>query len=154
MKFWLAFLISAVTLISCKKMKEPEFIGIENVKMDGLGIRTSAVTLDIRYHNPNKFSGKLSNAEGHAWVDSVYLGHFIVDTSVAIPANAEFLVPVRLAVDMKQMLRHTLSTFRKEDVLLKITGRARAGRSGFYKNFSLNYLGRQNLSSLFANSTY
>lgn len=149
MKYFLAQLAVIVLFTSCSRMQEPEFIGIENVSMDGLGLKTSAVRLDIRYRNLNKFAGRLTQAEGDAWVDSIYLGHFIVDTIVDIPANSEFLVPVKLAVDMKQMLKHSLTTFRKEDVMLKITGKARAGRSGIYKKFNLNYLGKQNLSRLF-----
>jgi LEA14-like dessication related protein len=136
-------------LISCGKMKDPVFKGIENVKMDGLGMQSSFVTLDIRYLNPNGFKGRLKKAEGDAWIDSIYLGHFTVDTLVFIPPNSEFLVPVKLMVDMKQMLKHSMTAFLKEDVLLTITGTARAGKSGVYKNFPLNYAGRQNLNELF-----
>ena len=117
--------------------------------MNGLGIAASSVTLDIRYLNPNNFKGQLKQAEGDAWMDSTYLGHFVVDTTVDIPANSEFLVPVKLAVDMKQMLKHSLTAFMNEEVMLKITGKAKAGKSGFYRNFSLNYLGKQNLGELF-----
>lgn len=149
MKRFVFGLLIVSTLISCGKMKDPVFKGIENVKMNGLGVQESFVTLDIRYLNPNGFKGRLRSAEGDAWMDSIYLGHFTVDTLVQIPPNSEFLVPVKLMVDMKQMLKHSLTAFLKEDVVLKITGTARAGKSGFYKNFSLNYLGKQNLSELF-----
>ena len=142
-------LVLTGTLASCGKMKDPVFKGIENVKMNGAGINASSVTLDIRYSNPNNFKGQLKQAEGDAWVDSVYLGHFIVDSTVMIPANSDFLVPVKLAIDMKQMLKHSLTAFLNEEVMLKITGKARAGKSGVYKNFSLNYNGKQNLKELF-----
>jgi LEA14-like dessication related protein len=138
-----------ILLASCGKMKDPVFKGIENVKVNEVGIEESTVTLDIRYHNPNNFKGLLKQAEGDAWMDSTYLGHFIVDSSVHIPANSEFLVPVKLAVDMKKMLQHSLAAFLNENVLLKITGQAKAGKSGFYRNFSLNYQGMQNLRELF-----
>lgn len=149
MKRFVFALLVVIVLISCGKMKDPVFKGIENVKMNGLGVQESFVTLDIRYLNPNGFKGRLKSAEGDAWMDSIYLGHFTVDTLVQIPPNSEFLVPVKLMVDMKQMLKHSLTAFLKEDVVLKITGTAKAGKSGFYKNFSLNYLGKQNLSELF-----
>jgi hypothetical protein len=42
-----------------------------------------------------------------------------------------------------------VTAFLNENVLLRITGQARAGKSGFYKNFSLNYQGKQNLRELF-----
>lgn len=138
-----------IVLAACGNMKDPVFKGIENVKVNEVGMSESTVTLDIRYHNPNNFKGLLKQAEGDAWMDSTYLGHFIVDSSVIIPANSEFLVPVKMAVDMKKMLKHSLAAFLNETVLLRITGQARAGKSGFYRNFSLNYQGMQNLRELF-----
>ncbi len=149
MKKLVFLLLATGILISCGKMKDPVFKGIENVSMNGLGMQESFVTLDIRYLNPNSFKGRLKKAEGDAWVDSIYLGHFTVDTLVHISPNSEFLVPVKLKVDMKQMLKHSMTAFLKEDVMLTITGKAKAGKSGFYKNFSLNYTGRQNLNELF-----
>ena len=138
-----------VLMASCKSMKDPVFKGIENVKVGQVGVAESLVTLDIRYHNPNKFNGSLKQAEGDAWMDSTYLGHFVADSTIQIPANGEFLVPVKLMMDMKQIFKNSLAALMNEEVLLRITGSAKAGRSGFYKNFSLNYQGKQNLRALF-----
>lgn len=145
------FLIGLIVLAmaSCKRMKDPVFKGIENVKMGQVGVKESLVTLDIRYHNPNKFNASLKQAEGDAWMDSTYLGHFIADSIIHIPANGEFLVPVRLMMDMKQILKNSFAALMNEEVMLRIKGNARAGRSGLYKNFSLNYEGKQNLRALF-----
>ena len=142
-------LILIALLVSCGKMKDPVFKGIENVKLNKARFDSSMVTLDIRYLNPNNFNGRLKEAEGDAWMDSSYLGHFIVDSSIVVPANSEFLVPVKLAVDMKQILKHSFAALLNEQVLLKITGEARAGKSGFYRTFSLNYQGMQNLREIF-----
>ena len=143
------FLAMILVMASCKSMKDPVFKGIENVKVSEVGMAGSLVTLDIRYHNPNNFNGRLKQAEGDAWMDSTYLGHFVADSTVHIPANGEFLVPVRLVMDMKQIFKNSLAALLNEQVMLTITGSARAGRSGFYKNFSLNYKGKQNLRELF-----
>jgi LEA14-like dessication related protein len=149
MKRDFSFLVVMFLIVSCKSMKDPEFKGIENVKVNEVGLAGSMVTLDIRYYNPNNFNGKLKQAEGDAWMDSTYLGHFVADSTVFIPANGEFLVPVRLVMDMKQIFKNSLAALLNEQVMLTITGNARAGRSGFYKNFSLNYKGKQNLRELF-----
>ena len=145
--FFVALFVLAMA--SCKNMKDPVFKGIENVKMGQVGVTESLVTLDIRYHNPNNFNGSLKQAEGDAWMDSTYLGHFSADSTIHIPANGEFLVPVRLMMDMKQILKNSFAALMNEEVMLRIKGSARAGRSGFYKNFSLNYEGKQNLRALF-----
>lgn len=149
MKQILGALALIFVLASCGRMQDPQFKGIENVNLDKASFDSATVTLDIRYHNPNSFKGSLKKAEGDAWMDSTYLGHFIVDSTVQIPANSEFLVPVKLAVDMKQILKHSFAALLNEDVMLRIKGKARAGKSGFYRNFNLNYQGKQNLRELF-----
>jgi LEA14-like dessication related protein len=141
-------LFIALLLIGCKAMKEPEFRGVENVKVGKLGFGESAVTLDMRYFNPNSFKGKLKSAEGEAWIDSTYLGGFVVDSAVAVPAKSEFTVPVKMNVDMKRILKNSLSAFLKEEVTITIKGNAKAGTGGLYKNFPLNYSGRQKLAEV------
>ena len=143
------FLLLVLVMASCKSMKDPVFKSIENVKMSEVGLAGSLVTLDIRYYNPNDFNGRLKEAEGDAWMDSTYLGHFVADSSVHIPANGDFLVPVKLTMDMKEIFKNSMAALLNEQVTLRITGSARAGRSGFYKKFSLNYEGKQNLRELF-----
>ena len=149
MKPLLIALVTIVLFSSCGKMIDPVFKGIENVKVNELGVTESTVTLDIRYLNPNNFNGLLKQAEGDAWMDSTYLGHFTVDSSVHIPANSEFLIPVKMAVDLKKMFRHTFAALLNDKVLIRISGQAKAGKSGFYKNFALDYQGTQNLRDLF-----
>ena len=149
MKNLLLTLLIAGAFASCRDMKDPVFRNIENVKGDKLNFSNSSVTLDMRYFNPNNFKGQLKQAEGDAWMDSTYLGHFVVDTTVNIPANSDFLVPVKLLVDMKQILKHSLTALLNEEVNIRINGRARAGKGGIFRNFSLNYEGKQNLRELF-----
>lgn len=146
----LVFFLSLILVLfsSCRDIKEPELRGIDNLKLGKLSLGKSIITLHVKYFNPNPFDATLKKAEGDAWMDSTYLGHFLVDTVVHVPAKQEFLVPVKLAVDMKYMLQHTLSSFTNEEVWIRITGKARAGRKGFYKNFPLKYEGKQNIAKL------
>jgi HSP20 family molecular chaperone IbpA len=67
---------------------------------------------------------------------------------IDIPANANFLIPVKLDVDMKYVLQFSLTGFKNEDVLVTVKGTAKVGKGGIYKNFPINYEGRQNLALL------
>jgi LEA14-like dessication related protein len=130
-------------------MKEPVFNGIENVRINKLAAGKSLMTFEMSYFNPNSLHARLKEAEGEAWLDSTYLGHFYVDSSVNIPANSNFTLPVKLSVEMKNILRHSLAAFLNEQVLITIRGKARVGKSGIYRKFPLNYEGKQNLQELF-----
>src|SRR5690242_11528288 len=91
---YLLLVVAAVNLASCHRhIKDPELRGIENVKLDRFTLGKSTVEFQVRYFNPNSFNAKLKRAEGNAWIDSIYLGHFNVDSMVVIPASSEFLVP-------------------------------------------------------------
>jgi LEA14-like dessication related protein len=149
MKLFIAALALTILLASCGNLLDPELKGIEDVKLNRLALGESVVVLHMRCYNPNPFNAKLKQAEGDAWMDSTFLGHFRVDTTVHVPANSEFLVPVNLAINMKDMLQYSLSAFMNEEVTVRITGTARAGRNGFYRNFPLKYEGKQNLAKLF-----
>ncbi|MET0634439.1 MAG: hypothetical protein ABWZ25_00345 [Chitinophagaceae bacterium] len=140
-----------LTIISCRPIKDPVFNGIDNVRVNNVGIGQSSITLGMNYTNPNGYKAKLKSAEGDAWMDSTYLGHFVLDSTVVIPANSDFNVPVNLTVDMKKILQHSFSALLNKQVLIRITGTGRAGRNGIYRNFKLNYQGKQDLSKVFSN---
>lgn len=139
----------ALILSSCTSMKEPVFNGIENVKMNKMEKGKSQITLYLNCFNPNKSKATLKKADGEAWMDSTYLGHFVVAEEVAVPANANFSIPVKLDVEMKNMLQHSLSAFLNDSVLITVKGKAKVGKGGFYKKIPITYEGKQNLQELF-----
>ena len=141
--------IAMLFMLSCRSLKPPVFHAVDNVKMDRLSLGKSAITLDLLFFNPNRSKARLKSAEGDAWMDSTFLGHFVVDSSIAIPSNSNFIIPVKLNVDMKYLLQHSMSALLHEEVTIRVTGKARVGKAGLYRNYPLNYSGKQNLSKLF-----
>ena len=151
MKRFLPALALIFILASCGKMKKPEFIGIENTKMGKVNLGKTDITFHVKFFNPNSFNAHVKHAEGDVWLDSSYLGRFTVDEKVLIPAKKEFVVPVKLSMDMKQFAMQSLrfmGPVEKKEVFLKATGTLRAGRNGFYKNIPLNYEGSQDIEKL------
>lgn len=135
-------------LSSCGKMKAPEFRRIQGFELAALGLMKSELKLQITYFNPNKFAGSLKWAEGDAWIDSLYMGPFKVDTTITANPQSEFEVPVTLMMDMMQAVKLTNSLRKKgfnPEVWLKIEGKARAGRNGLYKTVPLKFEGLQKL---------
>jgi len=144
----LACLLSAFYLCSCGTIQEPDLRGIENLRISRLGAKESNLTLDLHYFNPNKTRLKLKKAEGDAWMDDNFLGHFIVDTLVFIPANNDFRLPVKLNVDMSHLLKNSLTAFLNKEVLIRIEGNARLGKSFLFINYPIHYEGQQDLGEL------
>ena len=142
------FLASTFFLFSCESVKEPDFKSIENVRISKFGLNESTLSLDLHYFNPNKFRVKLQKAEGDAWIENNFLGHFSMDTLIHIPANEEFSLPVKLQVDMGKIFKNSLVAFLAKEVLVKIEGKARLGKGFVFINYPIRYEGKQNLGEL------
>jgi LEA14-like dessication related protein len=145
----LILVLVGLAMSSCRALKDPVFKGIGNVQVKGIGLGQSDLLVDMTYFNPNQSRGKLKEAQGEAWMDSIYLGHFTVDSTVNIPANADFIVPVRLIIKMKNILKNSFSLFMKNEVTIRLEGEAKAGKGGLYRRFGLHYEGKQNVDKLF-----
>ena len=142
---FLSCLFSLLFLNSCKDIKDPELRGFDSVEIIKPGFIKSTVRINVRYYNPNRFKAKLKEAKGEAWIDNIYLGTFQVDSLIQVPALNEFVVPVDLTFETLKVIQLT----GNDEVLLKVTGNAKAGKGGFYRNFSLNYEGKQNIRKYF-----
>jgi len=126
-------------------MSEPDFKGIEKVRVGKVGLLQTTINLDAHYFNPNHSKFRLKNASGDVWIDSIFLGHFVVDTLTRIPANSDFRVPVKLAADMPFFLKNDIKAMLNKDVWVKIEGRANVAKSLFSKHIDIHYEGKQNL---------
>lgn len=135
-------------LPSCNAVKEPEFQGIENLRLSKLGLSESTLHLDIRYNNPNGYGLKMKSAEGDAWIENSYLGHFSMDSLVKVPARGDFNLPVKLKVDMSKILKNSLVSLLSPEVMIKVKGNARVGKGFVYINYPVEYEGKQRLDKL------
>jgi LEA14-like dessication related protein len=138
----------AVLLSSCGKVKEPEFKGIDNLRAGKLGFNSSTFNLDILYFNPNRSGLKLKEAEGDAWMDGKYLGHFTLDSLISIHGNSDFRLPVTFKADMGQLFKNSLLSLMGNQSLLKVEGKAKIGKSGIFVNYPIRYEGKHNLGEL------
>jgi LEA14-like dessication related protein len=144
---WVILLIS-LAFVSCGSVKEPEFRGIENIRIKSFGLKESTLNLNLHYFNPNKSRLSLKKAEGDAWIDGKLLGHFIVDTLVQIPAEGDFQLPVNLKMDMGSAFKNSLNAFFNKEVMVKIDGRAKVGKAGIYIHYPIRYEGKQNFGEM------
>jgi LEA14-like dessication related protein len=144
----LTFLFFLFLFSSCKDIKDPELRGFDSVTVKEAALKKSVIRVNVRYFNPNRFNARLKEAHGEAWVQNMYLGTFKVDSLIKVPANSEFVVPVDLSIETFKIL----SLLANEEVMIKISGTAKAGKGGIYKIFSLNYEGKQDIRKYFGHA--
>lgn len=142
------FLLAAglgMVLIGCSKPVAPEFGGIDNLKINTLGIGESAVSADLKYYNPNNFKMKLKYGEASVFVNNRLIGKTILDTLTEIPARDSFKIPVSMRVDMKQFYSNALDILLNNEVNIKLDGFAKLGKGLVFFNVPIQYEGKQKI---------
>jgi LEA14-like dessication related protein len=134
-----------ILVASCRTIKEPEYRGIDSFRITGIGVDTSMITLNLTYFNPNKYGLKIKEAEGDAYIDSIYLGHFLLDSLIKIPKSSDFTVPFLLKAKMKNIYSNALSVFASKEFNLRLEGKCKVGRGGLFFPYPIHYEGKQSL---------
>jgi LEA14-like dessication related protein len=138
--FLLVFLAGAS--FSCKKPQSFDYKDMRNFKVSNWGFDKSLVSMDLVYYNPNNFGVDLRNVNCDIYLDNTYVGKFLLDTLMHIPRNAEFTLPARMQVDMRNIFKNTINVLFSREVLVGAKGTTRIGKGGVFLNIPINYEGR------------
>ncbi len=143
------FLILFISILatSCQSPKELVYRDFKNVKVEKVGFDATTLKVDLVYYNPNNFGLQLKYTDLDIFVDNNYLGHSSQDYQITIPKLAEFTLPIKIDVDMKNLLKNSLASLLGKEVLVKITGNVKLGKANVYKTFPVNYEGLQKFSA-------
>ena len=146
MRTALLFALFALFMASCKKPQAFDYRDIRNIKLGAMGFEKSSLSLDLVYFNPNGYGVDLKKIDADVYVDSSYLGKFLLDTMMHIPRKSEFTLPAKIDINMKAVLKNGLGMLFNKQVLIRVTGTSRLGRAGFYKTIPFNYEEKHTLS--------
>lgn len=104
--------------------------------------------MDFVLFNPNTFSVDLKKVDCDVYLDSNYVGKFLLDTTMHIPQSSEFILPANLDVDMKHVLKNSFNLLISNEVLIGAKGTTRLGKGGIYVTIPFHYEGKQKLNLL------
>jgi len=133
-------------LLSCSTPKELEYRDFKNFTVEKLGFSSSSLKMDLIYYNPNNFGLELNRTDLDIFIDNNYLGRTSQEYQVSIPRREEFSIPIKIDVDMKNLLKNGFTTFLNNEVMIKVTGTVRIGKLNVFKSFPVNYEGKQRFS--------
>ena len=138
---YITLLLLTQLLYSCSTPKELEYRDFLNFEIEKVSFSATAIKMDLIYFNPNNFGLELKHTDLDIFLDGNYLGHTIQDQFVTIPKLAEFAVPVKIDMDMKNLLKNGLNTLLKNEVIIKVTGTVKVGKGNIFKTFPVSYEG-------------
>lgn len=140
------FAILTSILIGCGKPTAPIYYDFINLNIDSVGKEKSVVSAELKYYNPNNYNLQLRRGNIDVYINNQLAGHSNLDSLIVIPKRDTFYLPVKMEVDMKVIAKNALSIFLNNELLIKLDGRARVGRSGVFMTLPIHYEGKQKLS--------
>ena len=141
-----ACILMTIWLTSCSAPKELEYRDFRNFAIEKVGFSSTSIRMDLVYYNPNNMGLQLKSTDLDIFLDNNYLGHTVQEELVSIPKREEFYIPIKMDVDMKNLLKNSLLTLMSNEVTIKVTGSVKVGKGSFFKSFPVNYEGKQKFS--------
>ncbi len=132
-------ILSIVLITACNKPQSFEYRGIQNLKVDSIGLVSSKISLELIYFNPNNFGVDLHNVNCDVYINHNYLGKYVLDTMMRIAKRSEFIIPSSMNVDMKNIFKNALGSFLSRQVLVELKGSTRVGKSGIFTTVPFDY---------------
>ena len=135
-----------IFMSSCREPRELEFREFRNLSLEKLGFSEANLKVDLVYYNPNNFGLELNRTDLDIYIDSNYLGHSSQDLQVAIPKRDVFTIPLKVDLDMKNLLKNGIIGLLNKQVNIRLLGKVKVGKGGVFKIFNVDYQTVQNLS--------
>ncbi len=146
MRLFIFILLASAFIAACNKPQSFEYRGMQNLRVDSVGLTKSKISLDLVYFNPNNFSVNLRNVNCDVYVNHNYLGKYVLDTLMHIAKRSEFALPSSMDVDMKNVYKNSLNTLLSRQVLVELHGSTRLGKSGIFITVPFDYSAMETFS--------
>lgn len=139
-----------VFLAGCAKIKDPEFRRIDNFRLKNFGLQDAVIAFNVTYYNPNNFGVTVKEAGTDVYLDTVYLGKFVQDSTVSVNRNAEFSIPLSGRVSLQTALKLNLQELSQREITVKADGNVKVGKAGIFITKPFHYQGKHRLEDLSA----
>ncbi len=143
MKKALLFLVISISLFSCKEYEEIQFLGLKEVKVNGIKEGSLLLSTKAVFNNPNDFKGKLKSANIYVLLKGDTLAHITHINKITVGPNTNFDVPLSMEVSMDQLQKGLLSNlaslFKKKSVELTFKGNIKVASFGFTQTIPISY---------------
>ncbi len=143
-------IICSLTLLlsGCATPKPIEYKDYQNFKIQKIGASSSTVSMELVYYNPNQMGLQLKRTELDIYLDNTLLGHTSQEMQITIPRKSNFVIPIKVNVDMKNIWKNALNSLLSKEILVKVKGSVKVGKANVFMNFPINYEGKHSFSIL------
>ena len=143
MKKIILFLAIALSTVACKDYEEIQFLGLKEVKVNGIKNGDLLLSTKAIFNNPNSFKGKLKSANIYVLYKGDTLANVTNINKLEVSPNSDFDVPLNMAISIdklqKGLLSNLTSLFKKKSVELEFKGNVKVASFGFTQTIPISY---------------
>ncbi len=136
------------SMVGCKQPEAPEYLGLQNIQIAKADAQQSILSADVKFFNPNAYPMQLKKAEMDVYINDKLANHYLMDSTIYIPAKDSFWVPVTIQLDLKNILGNAVQSLLNDQIKIKLEGHARIKKGGFGFRVPVHYEETEKLSSL------
>ena len=144
--FFFTFII--LSGISCSQPEAPEYIGFQNVQVMKSDAQQSILSADVKFFNPNAFNMQLTKAEMDIYLNDKFANHYLLDSTINIPAKDSFWVPVNLTLVWRNILGNAIQSVLNDQIKIKLDGHCKVKKGGFGFHVPIKYEEKEKLSTM------
>lgn len=139
-------LFFGIIMTSCQSPQGLDFRSVANTKLSNVTFEKATLSSDLTFYNPNNFGLELNRTDLDIFIDNNLLGHAAQNLQVQVPARKEFVIPLSMDVDIKNLYRNGLTSLMSKEVTIRALGSVKVGKFGAYKSFPVDYTTKQSFS--------
>lgn len=143
-----ASLVLVIWLAGCSQPQAPEYYGFQNMQVSKSPDGQATLATTVKMYNPNHYSLQLKRAEVDVSLNGHHAGHSLLDTTIFIPQQDTFYVPIALQIDLRSILSNALQMLIDKQTTISLDGRVKIRRGMFTFDRPFHYDGKQDLNSL------
>ncbi len=123
----------------CNDVKEPEYKGILNTKLETLNLSNAAIKIDLGFYNPNDFALDIKGTDLSIYINDKFIAFAEQPTKTQIPKKSDFIFPVTAHFNPIDMLGVAFKNIFSKSVKVSVQGSAKVGKGGIYIRVPINY---------------
>lgn len=122
----------------CNNVKELEYKGIQDTRIQSLGFNNSAIRINLKYYNPNKFGIDVKETNLSIYLNDKFVAIADQPEKTQIQRQSDFIFPVVAHFDPLKILGTAFTSLFSKTNKVSIQGTARLGKGGVYIKVPIN----------------
>ena len=131
---------------ACNTIKDIEYKGIKESKLQSLGIQKGTVKLVLQYYNPNKFGIQVKETQLEVYANDKYVGIAENPEECSVPKDAIFDFPIYVHFNPLKAIG-LVSLLNAPNVNIRVKGTAKAGKGGVWVRVPVDVTEQVNLKN-------